>query len=220
MLIGARERSSIAIPAALRLVGLVTGTWAIAYVLAAVLAYVPGHPEFSLFTTYLSDIGDTEGWPQIFFNSGTLIAAPLRYLVLTLIVLRMMQLGTGRAFVRSALSIGFASTLGTVFMTATPVSVSRGVHMSGIALYFVGAVALQLLLFFRQWSIREIPRILPALSLTMVVVYVAFVAALMSYMSGSIGRGASVFLEWSTFASSIVWLFAQALLLGRRDVAD
>jgi hypothetical membrane protein len=57
-------------------------------VLFASLAYVPEHPDFSIFNTYLSDIGDTPGWPQIFFNSGTLLAAALRYAVIVLLVLR------------------------------------------------------------------------------------------------------------------------------------
>jgi hypothetical membrane protein len=85
MLTDVQERYSISVHGALRLVGVVTGFWAILYVLAAMLAYFPGHSDFSILTTYLSDIGDTAGWPQIILNSGTLIAAPLRYLVLALI---------------------------------------------------------------------------------------------------------------------------------------
>ncbi|KKL66513.1 hypothetical protein LCGC14_2144250 [marine sediment metagenome] len=72
MLARKNDQTVISIPGALKLVGIITGTWAILVVLSATLAYLPEHPDFSLFTTYLSDIGDTAGWPQILFNSGTL----------------------------------------------------------------------------------------------------------------------------------------------------
>ena len=59
------HQSVIRILSALRLVGIIGGSWAILTILSAVFAYLPGHPHFSLFSTYLSDIGDTPGWPQI-----------------------------------------------------------------------------------------------------------------------------------------------------------
>jgi hypothetical membrane protein len=78
----ATKNITISIPKALYLVGIIGGVWAILVIVAAILAYLPEHPDFSVFTIYLSHIGDTPVWPQIFFNSGTLIAAPIRYLVL------------------------------------------------------------------------------------------------------------------------------------------
>jgi hypothetical protein len=219
MLTNENAQTSISVPVALRLVGVVTGVWAIIYVLGATLTYIPGHPDFSLFTTYLSDIGDTAGWPQILFNSGTLVAAPLRYLVLVLIVLRLTQMGAGRAFAISTLVIGFISTAGTVLMTATPISVAPAVHKSGIALYFLGVVVLQTVVFFKQWAMKEVLKILPVLSLIVVVVFLVFLSALVLYMQGTIGRGLSVVFEWLCFASSVVWLFAQSILLGRVGVA-
>jgi hypothetical membrane protein len=105
MLAQNNNRTAISIPKALQWVGIIGGAWALLVVGAATLAYVPQHPEFSLFTTFLSDIGDTAGWPQILFNSGTLIAAPIRYLVLVLLLLRLIQLGAGKFFAVVALIV-------------------------------------------------------------------------------------------------------------------
>ena len=77
--------TAIGIPGALRLVGIITGVWGLLVIVSATLAYLKGNPNFSIFTTYLSDIGDTAGWPQILFNAGTLIAVPMRYLALALV---------------------------------------------------------------------------------------------------------------------------------------
>lgn len=145
------ERTVTRVPSALRCVGLFAGTWAIFVGLAATLAYLPGHPEFSFFTTYLSDIGDTAGWPQILWNSGTLLAAPIRYLFIVLLVLRLGALGAGRAFAASALVVGAISTSGTVLMTAVPFSVGPAIHKLGIPLYFLGAVLLQTLIGVCEW---------------------------------------------------------------------
>jgi hypothetical protein len=152
MLIEKNQDTFISIPGALKWMGIVAGTWGILVVITATLAYIPGNPDFSLFATYLSDIGDTAGWPQILFNSGTLIAAPLRYFVVVLLSLRLMQLGAGRGFVAWAVIIGFVSSFGTVLMTAVPFSIAPAIHKLGIPLYFLGVVILQLLIFFKEWS--------------------------------------------------------------------
>lgn len=208
---------AIRIPGALRLVGLVGGSWALLVILAATLAYLPGHPDFSPFTTFLSDIGDTPGWPQILFNSGTLIAVPIRFLALVMIVLRLIELGAGRKFAIPALIIGFFSTAGTAMMTATPFSVAPTIHKTGIGFYFLGIVLLQGLIFAREWTLRGVPRILPLLSLLMVGFYLVFVTLLVLYESGAVGRSAPVIWEWLAILTSIVWLLAHAMLLGRTE---
>ena len=207
------NQTVISIPGALKLVGIITGTWGILVVLSATIAYRPEHPDFSLFNTYLSDIGDTFGWPQIFFNSGTLIAAPMRYIVIVLIVLRLTQLGAGSTFAISALIIGFVSSSGTVLMTATPFSVSPSIHKLGIPLYFFGIVILQTLIFIKEWSLKHIPKILPILSLLMVVVYFVFAALVMLNAKGLVSRSTPVIWEWLCFITSIIWVFAQSILL-------
>jgi hypothetical membrane protein len=102
-------QTAISIPSALQWVGIIAGAWAILVVGTATLAYIPEHPDFSPFTTFLSDIGDTAGWPQILFNSGTLIAAPIRYLVVVLLVLRLTQLSAGKTFAVAALIVALVS---------------------------------------------------------------------------------------------------------------
>ncbi len=121
--------------------------------------------------TYLSNIGDTPGWPQIIWNSGTLIAVPIGYLVL---VMRLAQLDAGKSFAIATLIVGFFSTAGTALMTATPFSVSPIIHNTGIGLYFFGVVVFQALIFFKEWSLKSISRGLPLLSLVMILFYFVF----------------------------------------------
>ena len=215
MLAKKNGQTVISIPGALILIGIISGTWAILVVLTATLAYLPEHPDFSLFSTYLSDIGDTAGWPQIIFNSGTLIAAPMRYLVIVLIVLRLSQFGAGPAFAVSVLIIGFISTSGTVLMTATPLSVSASIHKLGIPLYFFGIVFLQTLIFIKEWSLKYVPKVLPGLSLLMVVVYFVFATLVILNAQGIVSRSTPVIWEWLCFITSVVWVLAQSILLAK-----
>ena len=216
-MLGKNEPTVISVPGALKLVGLVGGVWAILVVLAATMAYLPGHSDFSLFTTYLSDIGDTAGWPQILFNSGTLIGAPIRYLVVVLLALRLAQWGAGRAFVVSALVVGLISSAGTALMTAAPFSAAPTVHKLGIPLYFLGVVVLQTVIFFKERSLK-VPPLLPGLSLLMVIVFLIFATLMMLYERGAVGRNTPVIWEWLCFISSVVWLFAHSVLLGKGTV--
>jgi len=215
MVIKKDTQIAISIPGALQLVGIVGGAWAVLVIVAATLAYLPEHPDFSLFTTFLSDIGDTPGWPQILFNSGTLIAVPIRFLALALIVLRLMQLGAGRTFAIVALIVGFMSTSGTALMTATPFSLAPAIHKTGIGLYFLGIVVLQSLIFGKEWVLKGVPKVLPLLSLVMVLLYFAFVTLIFLYEQGVVSRSAPVIWEWLAILTSIVWLLAQSILLPR-----
>ena len=64
--------SFVSIPTALKLVGIIAGVWALLIVVTTTLSYLPGHPDFSIFTTYLSDMSDTgktSGWPPIIWRS-------------------------------------------------------------------------------------------------------------------------------------------------------
>jgi hypothetical membrane protein len=205
----------ITVPEALKFVGYVGGAMGLLTVILSIMAYVPKHPDFSFFSTYLSDIGDTVGWPQIIFNSGTLLAAPVRYLFIVLLVMRLSLMGTGRLFSIAVLVIGFISTFGTVLMTAVPFSIAPAVHKSGIGLYFLGVVFLQSLIFIQQLRITEISRLLPLTSILLVVIFMVFFVLVMLLEKGIVSRNTPVIWEWFCFASSIVWLFTQSIGLGK-----
>jgi len=214
---GENKQTNISLPSALKLVGIIAGVWAILVVITSTLSYLSGHPDFSIFTTYLSEIGATAGWPQILFNSGTLIAAPMRYLLIVLLILRMGQLGAGRAFIIVALAIGLLSTVGTVIMTAVPFNVSLTIHKMGIPLYFLGVVVLQTLIGVREWLIKDIPKILPWLCFLLVIVYFVFAVLVMLHERGMVSRNTPVIWEWLAFFLSVVWVFAQSILLGKEE---
>ena len=209
---------SISIPLALKWVGIMGSTWAVLIILGAALAYLPAHLDFSPFTTYLSDIGDTGGWPQIIFNSGTLIAVPIRYLFLVLLALSLRRLGAGKGFMIAVLVIGFLSTSGTALMTAVGFSQAPILHKTGIGLYFLGVVFLQATIFFKEWSMKSIPRALPLMSLLMVILFLIFVTLIFLYESGVVSRATPVIWEWLAVLASIVWMLAQGLVLGRGKI--
>jgi hypothetical protein len=223
MLAKNNSQAVISVPGALKLIGIIAGVWALLLVVVTTLSYLPGHPTFSVFTTYLSDmsdIGKTSGWPPILFNSGTLIAAPLRYLAIVLLVLRLIQLGAGRAFTISSLVIGLISTTGTVLMTAVPFSVAPPIHKMGIGLYFLGVVVLQTVIGIKELSLKAIPRVLPGLSFLMVAIYFIFTTLMILYEQGMVGRNTPVIWEWLAFFSSVVWVFAQSILLSKTGAAQ
>ena len=215
------QTNSISTARAFRITGNVSLLLGVLTVLSASLAYASNHPDFSIINTYLSDIGDTPGWPQILFNTGTLLAAPLRYAVLILVVLRLQSFNekTG-AFDTVFISIGALSTLGTVLMTAVPFSVAPAVHKSGIGLYFLGVVFLQALLGARQLSIKPLPRALPILSFSIVVSYLVFFVLFILYESGMVGRSTPVFWEWMCFFTSMLWLLGHCIVLGKEEPGD
>jgi hypothetical membrane protein len=211
--------NSISATKAFRLTGTFTFTLAILTVLTSVLAYLPANPDFSIFTTYLSDIGDTPGWPQILFNSGTILAAPLRYIIIVLLVLRLRSFsGNNKSFEVAVLTIGAISTIGTVFMTAVPFSVGPIVHKSGIGLYFLGVVFLQSIVGIKEMAIKELPRSLPAWSFTIVACYILFFVLVILYETGNIGRNTPVFWEWMCFFTSMGWLLQHSIILGKEKI--
>ena len=201
---------------AMRLTGTVSFVLAILTVFLSVLAYLPFNPDFSIFTTYLSDIGDTPGWPQILFNTGTLIVAPLRYAVILLLVLRLRSFSERtKAFEIAVLTIGAFSTMGTILMTAVPFSTAPAVHKSGIVLYFLGVVFLQGLIGQKELSIKALHRSLPIWSFTVVLTFLIFFVLVMLYQTGHVARHTPVFWEWMCVFTSLGWLLGHTLILGK-----
>ncbi len=208
------KASTLSIPRSLRVVGVASVMLGLATVDFATLAYLPEHPGMSFSNTFLSDIRDTPGWPQVLFNSGTLMSAPLRIVVLAWLVLRMSQLGTGRVFGAAILIIGSLSALGIVLMTAGPFSSGPAIHKTGIALYFFGVVVMQTVIGVRELRLKGVPRLLPVTSFMLAGAFAVFVALMMLYERDIVGRGTSEVWQWAGFALSIAWLLAHSLILG------
>lgn len=219
MLIQERTKSALNISKAFRMICLISGTFAVVMIVLSVAAYLSDHPDFSPFTTFLSDIGDTPGWPQVIFNSGTLISAPLRFLVLMLFVLQMYQLGAGRAFGNTVLIIGAIATIGTILMTAVPFSVSPQLHKSGIPLYFLGVVPMQIVIGMRELKLKDIPRILPVISFLLAGAYLVFFVLMVLYLLEVVSRTSTItpmIWQWLGFSFSILWVYAHGLILGEK----
>lgn len=210
----AEERRMLSIPNTLKVIGISTAALGLLGTSLAIIAYIPDHPEFSIFTTYLSDIGDTPGWSQVFLNNSIVLISPLRYLVLVLLAMRLLQFGAGPLFMKSTLMVGAFTTLGTVLMTAIPFSFAPSIHKLGIVFYFLGVVVLQLMIGIREWQLKSIPRLLPGLSFLMVVSYLIFATLMMLYEGGMVGRNTPVIWEWVCFAVSILWVLGQSIVLG------
>jgi hypothetical membrane protein len=213
------QTNSISTAKAFRFTGTLSLLLGILTVLTASRAFAPGHPDFSIFNTYLSEIGDTPGWPQILFNSGTLLAAPLRYALIILVVLRLRSMSERKgAFEAIFLTIGLFSTLGTVVMTAVPFSVAPAIHKSGIGLYFLGVVFLQSMLGVKELKIKNLPRALPMFSFSIVASFLVFFVLIMLYETGNLDHNTPVFWEWMCFFTSMIWLAGHSIVMGKEDI--
>lgn len=197
---------------ALRVVGFTGVALGIATVLFSSLSYVQSH-EFSIFRTYLSDIGNTPKWPQVVFNSGMLIAAPVRYLFLILLILQLRNIGAGKGFAISALTIGTLTVIGSIGLAAIPYSLDLSLHKKSALLYFFGTVILQAVIAVQEWRLR-LTAFLPISSIAVVVIYLIF-AVLMTSVGriASVTRDTPVIWEWLAFCSLMFWLISHSIVL-------
>jgi len=214
------QYSKLSIPHSLRVIGLAAGSIGVLEIFLSTIAYAAIKPGFDLLATYLSDFGATPVWPQIFFNAGMLIVSPLRYVVLVLLVLRLYQLGAGRAFGTAVLILGIFTTLGTIIMTAVPYTVDMNIHKLGMPLFFFGVVILQAVVGLREWQLNAVPRSLPILCFIVVAIYLIFFTLEMLYEADVVRRSTPVPWEWLCGISLLAWVFAQSILLGREETAS
>ena len=220
MVVSSRTQSILSIPQSLRTLGLVTGTIGVLGLFLSTLAYAAVETGFDLFATYLSDIGATPVWPQVIFNAGMLIVAPLRYIVLVLLVLLLYQFGAGRGFGTAVLILGVFTTLGTIIITAVPYTVDVNIHKMGMPLFFFGVVLLQSVIGVREWQLKAVPRSLPILCFVVVAAYLVFFVLEMLHEAGQVSRSTPVPWEWLCAISLLVWVFAHSIILGKvKEVA-
>ncbi len=205
----------IGLTSALRGIGWTGVALGIATVVFSSLLYVQSH-EFSIFKTYLSDIGNTPKWPQVVFNAGMLIAAPVRYLFLILLILQLRNVGAGKVFYISALIIGTLVVVGSVGLGAIPYSLDMRLHKTSALLYFFGTVVLQTMIAVQEWRLR-LPAVLSVSSIAVVIIYLVF-AVLMTLVGRVEGvtRDTPVIWEWLAFCSLMFWLTSHSIVLGDR----
>ena len=154
-------------------------------------------------------------WPQVVFNTGMLIIAAVRYLFLVLLVLKLLQMGAGRGFSISALSVGLIVVLGSIGMSAVPSSMNLALHKMSAFLYFFGVVILQNLIAAQEWR-RRLSVILPISSISVVIIYLIFAVLLtMVGKIDSITRSTPVIWEWLAFCTLMFWLISHSILLGK-----
>jgi hypothetical membrane protein len=203
------------LPAALRAVGLTALALALGATIGAALFYARAH-QFSFFTTYLSDMGNTPVWPQVLFNSLNLMVIPVRLMFLLLLLALLVQGGAGRGFVAAMLAVAAVMVVTGAAMFAVPFGVDRAVHLGAARIYFFGLVVMQALLAAQEWRQRW-PWVLPASSLAVLVLSLVFVTllSLVGKLEG-VTRDTPVIWEWLLYLASMVWLALHAVVLGRR----
>lgn len=214
------QYSTLSIPHSLRVVGLAAGSIGVLEIVLSTIAYAAIKQGFDLLATYLSDIGATPVWPQVFFNAGMLIVSPLRYVVLVLLVLRLYQLGAGRTFGTTTLILGVLTTIGTIIMTAVPYTVDMNIHKLGMPLFFFGVVILQTVVGVQEWQLKAVPRSLPILCFGVVVIYLIFFTLEMLYEADVVSRSTPVLWEWLCGISLLAWVFAHSILLGGEETVS
>lgn len=211
-----KNTANINLPKMLRVVGIIGVVLGLTTVLWSLCLYSSAN-QFSFFETYLSDMGNKTGWPQVVFNSGMLLSAPVRYLFLALLVMRLMNFGASRSFALAALITGAFVVIGSIGVSAIPYSLNLKMHMSSALIYFFGVVILQTIIAVQEWRIKQ-PWILPVASIFVVAIYLIF-ASLMS-MAGKvegITRSTPVIWEWLAFCSLMLWLITHTVILGRQQ---
>lgn len=214
-----RNEETIRVSKALRIVGIMGVALGVATIFLSTLLYIQDH-DFSIFTTYLSDIGDAPGWPQVVFNSGMLIIAPVRFLFLILLILQLRDLGAGKWFGLSAIILGTLVVFGSIGMSAIPFSLNLALHKCSALLYFFGVVILQTTIAVQEIK-RRLPMVLPAASLAVVAVYLVFAVllTLIGKVEG-ITRNTPVIWEWLAFGSLMFWLIVHSVVLGEERISS
>ncbi len=214
-----RYEKTILLSRALRIVGIMGVVLGVGTIFFSTRLYIQNH-NFSVFTTYLSDIGDTPGWPQVVFNSGMLIIAPVRYLFLVLLILQLSHLGAEKWFGLSAIVLGTLVVFGSIGMSAIPYSLNLSLHKYSALLYFFGVVIFQIIIAAQEIK-RRLPVVLPVASLAVVAIYLVFAVllTLVGKIEG-ITRNTPVIWEWLSFCSLMFWLFAHSVVLGNRRISS
>ena len=209
------RRPKLDVPFAVLVTGSLGLAVGIATVAASALAYYATR-DFSFFTTYISDFGAAQGWPSALFTAGMLIAAPLRYLFLVLLLVRLVHLGASSRFRSTMLVVGAMTVLGSIETAAIPFTLDAAIHKGSALLYFFGTVVLLGAISVQEWKLR-LPRALPLSGIAVVAAYFVFATLLaMAGKVGAIDRATPVPWEWLSFIALMVWLAAHTLLLGSR----
>lgn len=178
-----------------------------------VVLMAAGDSRFGFASTFLSELGSSsEPWVRTVFNSSLLLLAPVRLALLLVIAALVRRAGVARGTAFAIVGLAVVATLGGAGVAAVPYSLSETVHNGSAVTYYVGWIALALVLL----AVAARHRMSAALAVTNAAVAVTstvFLALVFGgYRPGTSGVAwPAALAEWCTYAALLSWVAAHAL---------
>ena len=194
----------------------------------SIILYVQYDPTFNIFTHYVSQLG---GVPKgnsngviynsaTVFNFGMLLAVPLRIGFLISLVFFVWRVGSNKILSIVSFATGLLSSAGWLILGLVPFSSNLQLHLTGAAVYFLGATSFQLLFAITEFKTKQVPKHLPLLGLLNLATFSVFSYFLIQVEVRQVsGMLEQPILEWIVYAVSIIWVLAHAFYMRQeRDI--
>ena len=171
----------------------------------AVLIYNSAE-AFSIFTTYISDLGAAAKSSSLVYNTGMIISAPIR-VVFGLYLLKFLESKGADVKILKIIAYPIViGAIGSVIMSVFPYDISRLLHLLGAFTYFFSAVIIQALIAKIEFKTSNMLKYLPLIGLIVVLTYVLFVSFEISVLLSNNFRMLACFFEWMGYFSLMAWL--------------
>jgi hypothetical membrane protein len=180
--------------------------FSVTFLTVAAMLYSNSESMFSLLTTYISDLGAASRNSSLVFAIGMIISAPVR-VVFGLYLLKYLEskAGSNKTLKNTAKAI-YIGAIGSIALAVFPHDVFRIGHMLGSFVYFFSVVIIQVNVSRLELRMKNIPKYLPVLGITVVVSYVMFLTFEISELIFEGFRYVAIALEWFAYFALMAWL--------------
>lgn len=182
-------------------------------ILVAYLLYIQVDASFTIFTHFISDLGDGPNYSNITFNIGIICASIVNLFFYIYLTRYLHNLNARKGFIFASFGSVLISFIGGLLVGLFPSATACIPHLIGALFSFAGSFLISVFYSLSEFSVSEFNTKIASTGLILAPFPIIFMLLYITLYLPRININLPIFMEWLAYFSEIVWVLIQASYL-------
>ncbi|TXT60824.1 MAG: membrane protein of unknown function [Promethearchaeota archaeon] len=182
-------------------------------IFTAYLLYIQVDPSFTIFTHFISDLGDGQNFSNFVFNIG-MLCTPIIFLFFYIFLTRYLLTQDARkGFLYLSFASALFSFLGNILVGIFPSESFRIPHLIGALFSFAGSFFTSIFYSITELSLPDFNKKIASSGFFLAPFPIVFMLLYITLYLPGINSTIPIFTEWLAYFSEIIWVVIQSIYL-------
>jgi hypothetical membrane protein len=176
----------------------------------AYLLYIQVDASFTIFTHFISDLGDGANYSNIVFNIGMICTSIINLLFYIYLTQYLMNQNAQKGPIFASFGSVLLSFVGGLFVGFFPSATAHIPHLIGALFSFAGSFLISVFYSISEFSVPNFNRKIASSGLVQAPFPIIFMLLYITLYFSGINTILPIFMEWTAYFSQVAWLLIQA----------